>query len=83
MYAGLLPPCELGWHFLDDLDGVWYAVALALVDGVTDDAVAPLGMPPLNQHRVAIFFDVGRVVHVYRVAVVLGDVGGVGLVLHH
>ena len=43
MQSRLLPPRQLGGHLLRDLDGVGDAVALALVDGVTDNALAPLG----------------------------------------
>ena len=75
MYAGLLPPCQFGWHLLDDFDGVGYrhGVCLRLVDGVVNDAIAPAGMPFFYQHRVAIHQYECRVVNVDAVALILGD----------
>ena len=78
-----LKPSAFSRHFLDDL--VWHR------DGVTDRAIERvmhfvryiLRVPFLNPDGVATLGHMDRVVEPNRVALVLGDVGGVGMHLRH
>ena len=77
--AELLPSRESRWYRVRHRNRIYFIE----VQSVNSHVLHILRAPSLNQHSVASIVNVSRIVQPDRVALLLGDIGGVGVIFRH